>query len=355
MPFDLGSLQALLPEIILTIAATVVLLADLWLGEKQKGLLVGLGIAGIAAAFLSLGPAARLEGELLARMVSADAFTQLFRVIFLAIALLVLLIAPEYVRKRGIAPGEFYALVLYATVGLMFMANGADFILLYLGLELSSIATYVLVGSMRRDPRSNEAAIKFMLNGVLASAVLLFGLSFVFGMVGSTNLTDVAAVLAAGEYDRLLALLALVFITAGFGFKIAAVPFHAWTPDTYQGAPTPVTAFLSAGSKLGGFAMLLRVFLTGLPGLSEEWSGIFAALAVITMTVGNVTALIQTDIKRMMAYSSIAQLGYVLTGMAVATQRSVTAMLFYLLAFAFVDMGVFAGITAFSNQRDSDG
>jgi len=359
--FDLGSFQAILPEIIIAVTAAVVLLADLWLTEEQGDVLVGLGVVGIVAAFLTIGQASGAEGEVLGRMVSVDGFTTLFRAVFLGIALLVLIISPEYTRQRNIAQGEFYSLVLFATTGLMFMANGADLLTLYLGLELSSISTYVLAGIMRDDPKSNEASIKFLLNGAMASAVLLFGFSFVFGLAGTTNLVDigaaVSATFAAGGLETqgmgLIALLAIVFSTAGFGFKIAAVPFHSWTPDTYQGAPTPITAFLSAGSKLGGFAMLMRVFLVGLGDLSANWTGIFAALAIITMTIGNVTALLQTDIKRMMAYSSIAQLGYVLTGMAVATGRSLTAMLFYLVAFAVVDMGIFSAITAMNNARDT--
>jgi NADH-quinone oxidoreductase subunit N len=358
MPFDLGSLQAILPEIILAATAAIVLLTDLWLGEEQKQVLVGLGIAGIAAAFLSIGTATGVQGEVLGQMIAADGFTNLFRVVFLGIALLVMFISPEYARQRSISQGEFYSLILFATVGLMFMANGADLLTLYLGLELSSIATYILAGMMRDDRKSNEASIKFLLNGAMASAVLLFGFSFVFGLAGTTNLSVIATKvgeLASGSTSGLnmVALLGIVFSTAGFGFKIAAVPFHSWTPDTYQGAPTPITAFLSAGSKLGGFAMLMRVFLVALAPLTSSWTSIFAVLAVLTMTIGNITALLQSDIKRMMAYSSIAQLGYVLTGMAVATERSLTAMLFYLVAFAFVDMGVFSGITAINNAENT--
>lgn len=351
---SLGEFAIILPESALVVAASAVLMVDLFVRKETKPNLVFLGLIGVIAAGAALIPAQSLSGEVLWGMLVADGFTTFFKVVFLAIALLVLLASPDYVVKRGIAPGEFYALMLFATVGLIFMASSADVVPLYLGLELTSISTYVLAGMMREDAASGEASIKYFLNGTAASAILLFGLSLLYGLTGTTSLAGIMSALVNGNFPAIILIPTLVFVVAGFGFKLALVPFHSWAPDTYQGAPTPVTSFLSVGSKGAAFAAVLRLFLLGLTPVEANWTLAFAVLAVLTMTIANVSALWQTDIKRMMAYSSITQAGYILVGLAIASQASITAILFYLLVYAFMNTGAFAVVIAVSNRIGSD-
>lgn len=335
----------ILPELVLVAVALAVLLVDLWLRDKRP--LAYLGFAGIMVAMLAVIPSLGKSEELFGRMVAVDGYSNFFRLVFLVIAALTFLYAAEYVEKTGIHAGEFYLLLLSATLGMSFMALTRDLILIYLGLELSSISTYVLAGMLRRDPRSHEASIKYFLTGALASAILLFGMSLIYGLTGSTHLGDVAAAAADGMRPLLVA--AMVLLVGGFGFKIAAAPFHMWSPDTYEGAPTPVTAFLSVGPKAATLAALVRVFVEGLPYVQLEWSLVFAVLAVVSMTLGNVTALLQKNIKRMLAYSSIAHVGYILVGMAVASSGGVAAILYYVLAYTFMNVGAFVVVIQLSN------
>ncbi len=353
MPFDPGSLSAITPEIVLTAAALAVLLADLWWPETKRYQLAYLGMVGVLASLVTLFASSPAGERVLGGMIVTDSMSFFFRTILLAVTFLVLMVAVRYVRRKVMLPGEFYALVMFAGVGMMFMANGADLIPLYLGLELTSISTYVLAGMLKHDDKSNEAALKYMLNGAIASAVLLFGFSLVFGLTGSSDLGVIASALADGSASPEMAIMAVIFVIAGFGFKIALVPFHMWAPDTYEGSPTPIVAFLSAATKVAAFAFILRVFLQALPHMSQSWSLILAVLAFVTMTVGNLTALVQNNIKRMLAYSSISQLGYVLVGLAVFSQRGLQAVLYYLLVYAFVELGAFGVVVAFSNHQDS--
>lgn len=337
----------ILPELVLVAVALAVLLADLWLRDKR--MLAYLGFAGTILAMLAVIPSLGRSEELFGRMLAVDGYSNFFRLVFLVIAALTFIYAAEYVEKTGIHAGEFYMLLLSATLGMSFMALTRDLILVYLGLELSSISTYVLAGMLRGDPRSHEASIKYFLTGALASAILLFGMSLVYGLTGSTHLGDVAAAAKAADGMRPLLVAAMVLLVGGFGFKIAAAPFHMWSPDTYEGAPTPVTAFLSVGPKAAALAALVRVFVGGLSHVQVEWSLIFAVLAVISMTLGNVTALLQRNIKRMLAYSSIAHVGYILVGMAVASSGGVPAILYYVLAYTFMNVGAFVVVIMLSN------
>ena len=340
----------LLPEIVLTSTAMVVIVLDLYLGAGQKSALGYLSLLGVIGATAAVLPATGLKGEFWGNMISADAFTQFFKVIFLLVAGLVILSSMSYLEKRKIPAGEFYTLLVSATIGMMFMGSSLDLITIYLGLELTSISSYVLAGLLRNDPRSNEAAIKYFLNGALASAILLFGLSILYGLTGTTHLADIAAVITTGGARGGVSLpllgAAIAFVLGGFGFKIAAVPFHLWAPDAYEGAPTPVTAFFSAGPKAGAFAAILRIFLVGLIGAQPQWALVVAVLSAVSMTVGNLTALMQTNIKRMMAYSSIAHVGYMLIGLTVATAAGTWAVMYYLLAYAVMNLGAFAVIIA---------
>jgi NADH-quinone oxidoreductase subunit N len=261
-----------------------------------------------------------------------------------------------YLKVEGTRAGEYYFLIVCATLGMMFMANGTDLITLFIGLETMAISFYVLTGFLKPSRRSNEAAVKYFLLGAFSLGILLYGMSLLYGLSGSTNLRTIATSLVGHEGDPRL-VLAVILIVSGMGFKIAAVPFHGWAPDVYEGAPTPITAFLSVGSKAASFAMLLRIFLEALPvmrvsvaegarsGPEVGWGLLFYILAVVSMTVGNFAALTQSNLKRMLAYSSIAHAGYLLIGVVVGTSRGVAAMLIYLFVYAFMQMGAFAVLT----------
>ena len=294
-------------------------------------------------------------------MFVVDGFATFFKLVFLVSAALTVLLSHRYLSLEGGRPGEYYFLVLTATLGMMIMAGGIDLVTLFIGLETMAISFYILAGFLRPNRRSNEAAVKYYLLGAFSLGLLLYGMSLMYGMTGSTQLRVMAPLLAAGGGGRLLAM-AVLLVIAGLGFKIAAVPFHAWAPDVYEGAPTPITAFLSVGSKAAAFAMLLRIFFEALPAFSVGglgvmnghavgWTSFFYVLSVLTMTVGNLAALTQTNIKRMLAYSSIAHAGYLLIGVVAATPRGVSAALVYLMVYAFMQLGAFA-VVVFMRRGD---
>ncbi|MBI2874420.1 MAG: NADH-quinone oxidoreductase subunit N [Firmicutes bacterium] len=360
-------LSLLYPEIILTGLGLLLLCTDLLLGRESKKGLMYLTIVGAAAAAAALVPLAGLRQEILEGTMLLDPFAVFFKAVALAILVLVALVSWEYVERNRIRSGEFFALLTFATLGLMFMVSSRDLITIYLGLELSSISTYILAGIMRDDAHSNEAAVKYFLVGTLASGVLLYGMSLLYGVAGTTYLPEIARVLqgaaggtagvgaAAGNGGlSALAVVATIFLVGGFGFKIAAVPFHMWVPDTYEGAPTPVTAFISVGPKAAALAVLLRVFPGGLEGTGAQWTVIFAFLAAVSMTLGNLTALTQPNIKRMLGYSSIAQLGYILIGLVTWREQGGAAILFYVLTYSIANLSAFAVIIAAGNRLGSD-
>ena len=337
----------ILPEIVLTIGSMVVLMADLVVPRERRGVLTGLSIAMLAAtgaAILVVGspdPRVTVSGGLL----SIDAFAVFFKLLFLAAAALTLLMSGPYLEVEETSAGAYCFLVLAATLGMMFMASGVELVTIFIGLETMAVSFYILAGYLKPSPRSNEAAVKYFLLGAFSLGILLYGMSILYGLTGSTNLKEIATALAggAGGNEEML-LVGVLLIAAGVGFKIAAVPFHMWAPDVYEGAPTPITAFLSVGSKAASFAMLIRIFVEGLPLVSADWQLLFYWLAILTMTVGNVAAITQTNIKRMLAYSSIAQAGYVLIGFVVGTQRGISAALIYLAVYSFMQLGAFAVI-----------
>jgi NADH-quinone oxidoreductase subunit N len=259
------------------------------------------------------------------------------------------LMSIRYLEIEGASPGEYYFLILCATLGMMIMAGGIDLITIFIGLETMAVSFYILVGFIKPNQRSNEAAVKYFLLGAFSLGILLYGMSLMYGLSGTTNLRPMATVFAGQERDPRL-VLAVILVVAGVGFKIGAVPFHMWAPDVYEGAPTPVTAFLSVGSKAASFAMLLRIFLEGLPSMNVDWRLLFEGLAIATMTVGNLAALTQTNLKRMLAYSSIAHAGYLLIGVVAGTTRGVTAMMIYLLIYSFMQLGAFIVIIILQRQ-----
>jgi NADH-quinone oxidoreductase subunit N len=358
------------PELTLLVTAVVVILLDLFV--KQKWLLAALSIAGIAvSAAFAIAMWGGDSESIFFGMMTVDNFAIFFKLLFLVIAALVILASTDYVSKMARFQGEYYALVLISALGMMLMAATTELISIYISLELTSISLYILVGFLK-DPKSTEASLKYLLLGAVASAVLLFGMALIFGFTGQTQLGDIAAALQSMSLSGVLAnpglIVGIVLIIAGFGFKIAAVPFHMWVPDVYEGAPTPVTAYLSVASKAAGFAILLRVFFSafGLPSwLSLDWGLVFAILAAVGMTVGNIIALTQTNIKRMLGYSSIAQAGYLMVGLAtvgfvspVLSDSSVFAgqsgLLFFLASYALTNLGAFTAIIAISGKVDSD-
>jgi NADH-quinone oxidoreductase subunit N len=259
----------------------------------------------------------------------------------------------QYAADAELAGAEYYALVLFAALGMMLMAAAGDLIVIFLGLETMSIAVYALAGFIRRDPRSNEAAIKYFLLGAFSTGFLLYGIALVYGATGTIRLELIRATLESGVAANPLLLLGLGMMLIGFGFKVAAVPFHMWTPDAYEGAPTPITAFMAVGVKLAAFAGFLRIFMANLGAISTEWTQVLWILAVLTMTAGNVIALVQSNIKRMLAYSAIAHAGYVIIGMAAGDRGAGGAILYYLLAYAFTNLGAFAVVVALDRGAES--
>jgi len=337
----------LLPELVLVATGVLLVLVDLF--TERKRTLVYVGLAGVIATLLALIPGFGASASIWADTIQVDSLAGFFKIVFLAVAALALLVSLEYVERQQIQAGEFYALLIFATVGMFLMASSLNLLVIYLGLELLAVASYSLVGLLKQDSRSAEASIKYLLVSSATSAVFLFGVSLVYGITGSLYLPRIAEVLAAAGATQPVLLAGMVFLLAGLAFKVAAFPFHMWAPDTYEGSPTPISAFLITGAEAAGFAALLRVFLVGLPGLAGQWTTVFAVLSVLTMTYGNVTAISQTKIKRLMAYSAIAQAGYVLVGLAVATGQATAAMLYYLLVYAFMTVGAFAVIILVGN------
>ncbi len=358
MNFELTS-----PEIALLATAVVVVLTDLFISRKR--LLSAITLGGLAVAF---GLSIYLWGQdsqlLLGNMLAMDGYAVFFKLLFIATATFVVLSSVDYASKFERFQGEYHAMLLLATIGLILMAATTDLIAIYVALELAAISFYVLVGFLK-DRKSSESALKYLLLGGVASAVMLYGMALVFGIAGSTNIVDIAAFVQAGSgiTENPSLILGIVLLIAGLGFKIAAIPFQFWVPDVYEGAPTPITMYLSVGSKVAGFALLLRLFWAAfsLPeGLSAEWGTVIAVLSAVGMTLGNVVAIVQTNIKRMLAYSSIAHAGYILVGVAALGTSSggdtfvQNSILFYMLAFAVTDLVAFTVIIAVSKKVGSD-
>ena len=357
--------ELLAPEISLIATAVAVILLDLFI--QRKGLLAIVSIIGLA---VSAGFTIVMYGEpsqtIFNNTLAVDNFALFFKLLFLGITALVILSSVDYVSKFERFRGEYHALLVLSALGMVLMATATELITIYVSLELASISLYILAGFLK-NPKSSEASMKYLLLGATASAVLLYGMALVFGTTGTTQLGEIAQQVQTlgvqGVIDNPALALGIVLLIAGFGFKIAAVPFQMWVPDVYEGAPTPITAYLSVASKAAGFAIILRIFSTafGLPNwLSLDWGVIFAVLAAIGMTVGNISALPQTNIKRMFGYSSIAQAGYLMVGLAAMGMASAGAtigqstILFFLLSYAVANMGAFIAIIAITNKIDSD-
>ena len=334
---DLGPIM---PEIVLTVLALLVLVADLVIKRTET-----IGLMSIIAAAVVAYTMQGAQGVAFNGMFISDGYSMFFKIIFIMNLILTVLISVKYIKIVRVNFGEYYSLLLFSTLGMMIMASAGDLIVLYLGLELMALSVYILAGFIRYDMKSNEAALKYFLLGAFASAFLLYGTALVYGMTGTTDIRVIADYIARnGLANNQMLLLAMIFIAAAFSFKIAAVPFHMWAPDTYEGAPTSVTAYMSVGPKAAGFAVIGRVFLVAFAGLKVEWSAILIPIAILTMGVGNIVALSQTNIKRMLAYSSIAHAGYALLGIIAGTADGMASVMVYMLIYAFMNIGAFAVI-----------
>lgn len=344
--------RLLTPEFILAGTAMLVLFADTFRAELKisRSLLPWLAMLGALLAGLSSLAWANERTDF-AGLVSIDQFTAFFRVLFAATLLIVILGSHEYVTKHIRHQGEFYALLLISTIGATYMAAARELITAYISVELLSFSLYVTVSLAKNDRRSGEAGLKYVLLGGVASAMLLYGLSLLYGATGQTTYAGIGQALAANtEHVRMALVLGLVFVLGGLGFKASAVPFHMWTPDAYEGAPLPITAYLSATSKAATFALLLRLAAGPLHPAIAEWRWMVAALAVATMVVGNLVALQQTNIKRLLAYSSIGQVGFMLVAIATVSDASASALLLYLAGYLVTNLAVFMSVVAFHNQ-----
>lgn len=350
------------PVLIVLVTAIVVLLVDLiitdWMSRRplmwisSLGLVFALGSCGLLYSGGYVGKTA------FGGFLTLDGFALFFQALFLVAAILVILSATTFADRQEIFEAEFYVMVLFSTSGLMLMASGSELITIYLALEVTSLSLAFLAAWNKRDAlagqglKSTEAGIKFFLLSAMSTAVLLYGMALLYGVSGATTLSDISRVLTGTPSPA--ALLSVTMLVAGLGFKIAAAPFQLWTPDVYQGAATPATAFFSVGSKAAGFAVMLRIFNGALPGISAEWAVLFGVLAFVTMTVGNLVAIVQTNIKRLMAYSSITHVGYMLIGLAAANSDGSSAVMFYLLAYAFTNLAAFIIITIMANYAPDD-
>jgi NAD(P)H-quinone oxidoreductase subunit 2 len=347
----------ILPEGIITVTLILVLVGDLIVGRSSARWLPYMAIAGLLAATVALvfGWNAADPISFLGSF-NSDNISIVFRGIIALSTAVTLLMSVRYVEQTGTALAEFIAIMLTATLGAMFLCSANELVMIFISLEMLSISSYLMTGYMKRDPRSNEAALKYLLIGASSSAIFLYGLSLLYGLSGGeTQLSAIASKLTDVSDGQSLGLaISLVFVVAGIAFKISAVPFHQWTPDVYEGSPTPVVAFLSVGSKAAGFALAIRLLVTAFAVITDEWKVIFMALAILSMVLGNVVALAQTSMKRMLAYSSIGQAGFVMIGLTAGTDEGYSSMVFYMLIYLFMNLGAFTGIILFTLRTGSD-
>jgi NADH-quinone oxidoreductase subunit N len=366
------SLAIILPEIIVAVFGTIVMIYDSFVPKNQKATAT-LSIFGLLLATASLIWLWFFAGESVPSsawngMIVTDNLRLSFSISFLIITIVTILTSAIWIEREDVPAGEYYALLLFATFGMLLMASGNDFVIIFLGLETLSLSTYVMAGLRKTDLRSNEAAMKYFVLGSFASAFLLYGMALIYGATGSTNISEISIKIANANFPALL-LVGAAMMIIGFGFKVACVPFHVWTPDVYEGAPTPITGFMAAGPKAAAFASFIRVFVLGFPLISgvqassflhESWITALSIMAILTMTFGNVAAILQNNVKRMLAYSSIAHAGYVMVGFVSAgmaksvekREEIIAAIAFYMLAYAITNLGAFAIVTLIAEKND---
>ena len=342
-----------LPEIVLSIfGIAIMLLEALMRASAKRASLGAVALLGLALAFLANLWAAGNPGPAFTNMITVDSYGTFFRGLVIVVGALCVLNSLSYLEREKAQSGEFYALVLFSIVGQCVLATAADLIMVFIGLEISSIASYILAGYLRDDRRNNESALKYFLLGSFATAFLLYGIAWIYGLTGSTNLAQIRSALDQSTTSPLVAGFAAALLFVGFAFKVSVVPFQIWAPDVYQGAAAPVSAFLSAGPKAAAFAILFRVFMISFRPLSPRWLWLVWGCALLTMIVGNFAALLQTNVKRLLGYSSIAHAGYVLVALAASSQIGVSAAMFYLASYALMNIGAFAVISHIAERRE---
>ncbi|HID70937.1 MAG TPA: NADH-quinone oxidoreductase subunit N [Desulfobacterales bacterium] len=354
MPFTMPALAPIMPEIMLVCVALILIIVDLLYPRNRELLSLFTLFAGVGliALLFKQQPASTFGN-----MFIVDPYSIFFKVICLLGMLMTTLLSGRYLEIEKIRNGEYYSLMMFSVVGMMIMVSGADLIVIYLGLELMALSVYCLVGLLKDDVRANEASIKYFLMGGFSSAILLFGISLLYGMTGTTDLAGIAKYCSeTGIMSNPALITGFALVISGFCFKVAAAPFHFWTPDIYQGAPTSITAFMSVAPKAAGFAVFGRFLMVGFPELHPQWGTIIGFIALLSMAVGNIIALSQTNIKRMLAYSSIAHAGYALLGLLSGTSEGYSATMTYMFIYAFMNMGAFAIVILLcskGNRRES--
>ena len=333
-------LIALAPVLVLSVFAMGVLVLDLWAG-KNKTLLMFVSLIGLLMTAISAFAKHPLPAFAFTDSYTVDHLSIFFTCIFTLSSALAILLSTEYNERNGMKAGEYYALILLCTVGMIVLASSTDMIMIFLGIEIVSICLYVLAGFRRDDPVSNEAALKYFLLGAFATGFLLYGMTLIYGSTGSTNIFKIAEFIKTNDSSSPLMLMGIVLLVIGFGFKVAAVPFHMWAPDVYHGSPTPVTAFMAVGPKAAAFAAFFRVFKEGIPNMAANWEILLCIVAVLSMFVGNLGAIMQTNIKRMLAFSSISHAGYLIIAVITKSSLAGSGLLFYMLTYAFTTFGAF--------------
>lgn len=352
MDFSAINYRLIAPEVFLFIWSLIVLFLGFGGSEKNSRRIGYFSLFGLLITLvLSVQTP---NGNFFGETFIVDNYARAFKLIFILSAVLTILGSIDFIVKKLNHIGEFYSLLLLCTTGMMFLASAGELISMYVSLELSTIALYILATYMKRDLKSTEAGLKYLIIGAASSGILLFGLSLIYGLTGTTVMKEIGMLLFIGPGTKLAAYFAIVMFVAGFGFKLAAAPFHMWAPDVYEGAPTPVTAFLSVASKAAGLVAFVRLFFEALLIAKSEWVVILEVVAILAMVIGNVIALLQKNIKRMLAYSSIAQIGYVLVALSAGIDLSVASMMIFLLAYLFANIGAFIVVIAFSNVTGSD-
>jgi NADH-quinone oxidoreductase subunit N len=352
------NLSAIYPEIILALFSLIILMLQSFYSFQFRNYYGYVGLIGVLSAvavvlFEPCGFELRFVEYSFSGMWVVDNYSRFFKLIFLLGTLLTILISIKYLEDEAMQHGEYFALILFATIGMMIMASGAELITIFLGIELMSISLYALTGYTRTRMISNEAALKYFLLGSFATGFLLYGIALIYGSTGTTDIKGISTFLSTTDVQGSgLIVMGMVLILIGLGFKIALVPFHMWTPDVYTGAPAPITAFMSAGPKAAAFAAFVRIFMDAFPSLQGEWTALIWVIAVLTMSVGNIIALVQDNIKRMLAYSSIAHAGYILVAFLAAGELGITGILYYLLTYTFMNIGAFALITILGGKGE---
>jgi len=351
------NLSAVYPEIILALFSFIILLMQSFNRARFKDYYGYVSLIGVLAciAVVFSQPSSfdmRSIEYSFNGMWVVDNYCRFFKLIFLLGTGLTILISIKYLENEGMQHGEYFALILFATLGMMIMASGAELITIFLGIELMSVSLYVLAGYTRTRMISNEAALKYFLLGSFATGFLLYGIALTYGSTGTSDIKAISKFIATTGFQSPTIIMGMALLVIGFGFKAALVPFHMWTPDVYEGAPAPITAFMSAGPKAAAFAAFVRIFMEALPSLQGQWTAIIWIMAVLTMSVGNIIALVQDNIKRMLAYSSIAHAGYVLVAFLSAGELGISSILYYMLAYTFMNIGAFAIITVLGGRGE---